>query len=74
VLGTPDGIPLARSTGLSTSRAADLATCAAAITGLTTGAADVLAGARDRQTTVAMAHGALVVTTLPDGTLLTVFE
>lgn len=72
LVGTADGRPLASSAGLSPAQAAELATYAAAITGLTAGAADVLATTDVRRTTVDMANGALVVTTLPDGTILTV--
>jgi predicted regulator of Ras-like GTPase activity (Roadblock/LC7/MglB family) len=67
-----DGTPLATSSGLSSAQANRLAALAAGVAGLTAGAAPLLGANRVHQTTIEMARGVLVLTTLRDGTHLAV--
>ncbi|MBB4909128.1 roadblock/LC7 domain-containing protein [Actinophytocola algeriensis] len=69
---TADGTPLATSAGLPPAQASRLAALAAGIAGLAAGTAAVLGATRVHCTTIEMAQGALVLTTLPDGTHLAV--
>jgi predicted regulator of Ras-like GTPase activity (Roadblock/LC7/MglB family) len=67
-----DGTPLAASSGLPRVTADRLAALAAGVAGLAAGAAALLGAHRVHQTTIEMARGVLVLTTLRDGTHLAV--
>jgi len=67
-----DGTPLATSAGLPQVQASRLAALAAGIAGLAAGAAAVTGANRVHSTTIEMARGTLVLTTLDDGSHLAV--
>lgn len=72
VVCSADGTPLAISAGLPAVQASRLAAFAAGIAGLTAGTAALVGASRVHHTTVETTRGALVLTTLPDGSHLAV--